>query len=160
VFNYSGGAHVFKNSTQYDQFIDFCDKQVKLSNKAVFTYTLCKQSEFDSFVPVDETEVTTANNTTTELPNNPAINWEVGKTVDKGSLVDNKVRVDWIITNDTEPGHYKSRLDYGYISGTENVDVRDTYGQAWEIDEDIDSDRLVKILKFRAQEKFDSLKDS
>jgi hypothetical protein len=160
VFNYSGGAHVFKNSTQYDQFIDFCDKQVKLSNKAVFTYTLCKQSEFDSFVPVDETEATKANNTTTELPNNPAINWEVGKTVDKGSLVDNKIRVDWIITNDTEPGHYKSRLDYGYISGTENVDVRDTYGQAWEIDEDIDSDRLVKILKFRAQEKFDSLKDS
>jgi hypothetical protein len=160
VFNYSGGAHVFKNSTQYDQFIDFCDKQVKLSNKAVFTYTLCKQSEFDSFVPVDETETTKANNTTTELPNNPAINWEVGKTVDKGSLVDNKIRVDWIITNDTEPGHYKSRLDYGYISGTENVDVRDTYGQAWEIDEDIDSDRLVKILKFRAQEKFDNLKDS
>lgn len=159
VFNYSGGAHVFKNSTQYDQFLDFCDKQVKLSNKAVFTYTLCKQSEFDSFVPVDETEVTTANNTTTELPNNPAINWEVGKTVDKGSLVDNKIRVDWIITNDTEPGHYKSRLDYGYISGTENVDVRDIYGQAWEIDDDVDSDRLVKILKFRAQEKFDSLKN-
>jgi hypothetical protein len=160
VFNYSGGAHVFKNSTQYDQFLDFCDKQVKLSNKAVFTYSLCKQSEFDSFIPVDETEATTANNTTTELPNNPAINWEVGKMVDKGSLVDNKVRVDWIITNDTEPGHYKSRLDYGYISGTENVDVRDIYGQAWEIDDDIDSDRLVKIIKFRAQEKFDSLKNS
>jgi hypothetical protein len=51
VFNYSVGAHVFKNSNQYEQFLYFCDKQVNLSNKKVFTYTLCKQSDFDSFLP-------------------------------------------------------------------------------------------------------------
>jgi hypothetical protein len=51
VYNYSGGAQVFKISSQYDQFISLCEAQVSLKN--TFTYTLCKQSEFDTFVPVE-----------------------------------------------------------------------------------------------------------
>ena len=147
VFNYSGGAHVFKNSTQYDQFLDFCDKQVKLSNKAVFTYTLCRGSEFESFVPVDETEATTANNTTTELPNNPAINWEVGKKVNSELSVDNNIKVEWIITKDTKPGHYTSIL-----TSTNGRDIKsETYT-------DTDLSKLEKILREQALQDFNQLK--
>jgi len=147
VFNYSGGAHVFKNSTQYDQFLDFCDKQVKLSNKAVFTYTLCKQSEFDSFVPVDETEATTANNTTTELPNNPAISWEVGKKVSTELSVDNDIKVEWIITKDTKPGNYTSIL-----TSTNGRDIKsETYT-------DTDLPKLEKTLREQALQDFNQLK--
>jgi hypothetical protein len=147
VFNYSGGAHVFKNSTQYDQFIDFCDKQVKLSNKAVFTYTLCKQSEFDSFVPVDETEATTANNTTTELPNNPAIDWEVGKKVNSELSIDNNIKVEWIITKDTKPGNYTSIL-----TSTNSRDIKsETYT-------DTDLSKLEKTLREQALQDFNQLK--
>jgi hypothetical protein len=147
VFNYSGGAHVFKNSTQYDQFIDFCDKQVKLSNKAVFTYTLCKQSEFDSFVPVDETEATTANNTTTELPDNPAINWEVGKKVNSELSIDNNIKVEWIITKDTKPGNYTSIL-----TSTNSRDIKsETYT-------DTDLSKLEKTLREQALQDFNQLK--
>ena len=147
VFNYSGGAHVFKNSTQYDQFLDFCDKQVKLSNKAVFTYTLCKQSEFDTFVPVDETEATKANNTTTEIPSNPAINWEVGKKVNSELSVDNNIKVEWIITNDTQPGHYTSIL-----KSTNGKDIKsETYT-------DTDLTKLEKTLREQALQDFNQLK--
>jgi hypothetical protein len=147
VFNYSGGAHVFKNSTQYDQFLDFCDKQVKLSNKVVFTYTLCKQSEFDSFIPVDETEATTANNTTTELPNNPAISWEVGKKVSTELSVDNDIKVEWIITKDTKPGNYTSIL----IS----TNGRDIKSEAYT---DTDLTKLEKTLREQALQDFNQLK--
>ena len=147
VFNYSGGAHVFKNSTQYDQFLDFCDKQVKLSNKAVFTYTLCRGSEFESFVPVDETEATTANNTTTELPNNPAIDWEVGKKVNSELSVDNNIKVEWIITKDTKPGHYTSIL-----TSTNGRDIKsETYT-------DTDLSKLEKTLREQALQDFNQLK--
>ena len=57
VFNYSGGAHVFKNSTQYDQFLNFCDKQVKLSNKEYLHTHFVERSEFESLF-CDETEDT------------------------------------------------------------------------------------------------------
>jgi len=147
VFNYSGGAHVFKNSTQYDQFLDFCDKQVKLSNKAVFTYTLCRASEFESFVPVDETEATIANNTTTELPNNPAIDWEVGKKVNSELSVDNNIKVDWIITKDTKPGNYTSIL-----TSTNGRDIKsETYT-------DTDLSKLEKTLREQALQDFNQLK--
>jgi len=147
VFNYSGGAHVFKNSTQYDQFLDFCDKQVKLSNKAVFTYTLCRASEFESFVPVDETEATTANNTTTELPNNPAIDWEVGKKVSTELSIDNDIKVEWIVTKDSKPGNYTSIL-----TSTNGKAVKsETYN-------DTDLKRLESILREQALEDFNQLK--
>lgn len=147
VFNYSGGAHVFKNSTQYDQFLDFCDKQVKLSNKAVFTYTLCRASEFESFIPVDETEATTANNTTTELPNNPAIDWEVGKKVSTELSIDNDIKVEWIVTKDSKPGNYTSIL-----TSTNGKDVKsETYN-------DTDLKRLESILREQALEDFNQLK--
>jgi hypothetical protein len=147
VFNYSGGAHVFKNSTQYDQFLDFCDKQVKLSNKAVFTYTLCKQSEFDSFIPVDEVDEDKANNTTTELPDNPAINWEVGKKVNSELSIDNDIKVEWIITKDTQPGHYTSIL-----TSTNGRDIKsETYT-------DTDLSKLEKTLREEALNDFNQLK--
>ena len=53
VYNYSNGPQVFKTASQWDQFIKLCENQVTLSNKSTFTYTLCKQSEFDTFVPVE-----------------------------------------------------------------------------------------------------------
>jgi hypothetical protein len=49
VYNYSEGSQVFKMASQYQQFIDFCDAQITLSNKNSFTYTLCRQSDFDTF---------------------------------------------------------------------------------------------------------------
>jgi hypothetical protein len=49
VFNYSEGCQVFKNINQFTQFIKLCEKQVS-SGKETFTYTLCRKSEFDSFV--------------------------------------------------------------------------------------------------------------
>jgi len=147
VYNYSGGAHVFKNSTQYDQFLDFCDKQVKLSNKVVFTYTLCKQSEFESFVPVDEADDTKVNNTTTELPDNPAINWEVGKKVNSELSIDNNIKVEWIITKDTQPGHYTSIL-----TSTNGRDIKsETYTET-------DLSKLEKTLREEALKDFNQLK--
>ncbi len=147
VFNYSGGAQVFKNSTQYDQFLDFCDKQVKLSNMAVFTYTLCKESEFESFVPVDEIETTKANNTTTELPDNPAIDWEVGKKVNSELSIDNNIKVEWIVTKDTKPGNYTSIL-----TSTNGRDIKsETYT-------DTDLIKLEKTLREKALQDFNQLK--
>lgn len=49
VYNYSEGCQVFKNINQFNQFISLCQKQSKDYNKASFTYTLCRKSEFDSF---------------------------------------------------------------------------------------------------------------
>ena len=49
VYNYSQGAQVFKNITQFNQFIQLCENQVYI--KSTFTYTLCKQTEFDNFAP-------------------------------------------------------------------------------------------------------------
>lgn len=48
VYNYSQGAQVFKNITQFNQFMQLCEDQVSI--KSTFTYTLCKQSEFDEFI--------------------------------------------------------------------------------------------------------------
>lgn len=51
VFNYSTGAHVFKNVSQWDQFISLCENQINIARKKTFTYTFVKQSEFDNFIP-------------------------------------------------------------------------------------------------------------
>lgn len=53
VFNYSEGAQVFKNKNQYDQFIKLCEKQIKISRKETFTYTLCSKVEFDEYPSPD-----------------------------------------------------------------------------------------------------------
>ena len=86
VFNYSGGAQVFKTVSQWDQFITLCESQVTMAKKDTFTYTLCKQSEFDTFVPttpdtpttpkIVATNVTTGTtniNTTTAPPKTPVV---------------------------------------------------------------------------------------
>jgi hypothetical protein len=57
VFNYSEGSQVFKSITQYEQFIKLCEKQVKLSNKEVFTYTLCSRKEFDDNSKVSNEDI-------------------------------------------------------------------------------------------------------
>ncbi len=54
VFNYSGGSHTFKTISQWDQFILLCENQINISRKKTFTYTFCKQSEFDNFVPKED----------------------------------------------------------------------------------------------------------
>ena len=59
VFNYSTGAQVFKTVSQWEQFITLCESQVTIAKKETFTYTLCKQSEFDNFVPTTPDTPTT-----------------------------------------------------------------------------------------------------
>lgn len=76
VFNYSGGAQVFKTVSQWDQFITLCESQVTTAKKDTFTYTFCKQSDFDTFVPTtSETTPTTptveATNTTPTVTQTP-----------------------------------------------------------------------------------------
>jgi len=50
VNNYSEGCQVFKNISQFNQFISLCETQVSISDKSTFTYTLCRKSDFDSFI--------------------------------------------------------------------------------------------------------------
>ena len=50
VFNWSKGCQVFKMASQFDQFMGFCEKQESEARKNSFTYTLIKQSEFDTYV--------------------------------------------------------------------------------------------------------------
>ena len=80
VFNYSGGAQVFKTVSQWEQFVTLCESQVSTAKKDTFTYTFCKQSEFDNFVPstTDDTKntptiaaTTTTPKITTATPNTP-----------------------------------------------------------------------------------------
>lgn len=48
VFDYSSnGEQTFKNANQFSQFIKLCETQSTIKNS--FTYTLCRQSEYDSF---------------------------------------------------------------------------------------------------------------
>ena len=50
VFNYSdNGSQVFKNINQYNQFMMTVEEQSKVNNN--FTYTICRKSEFDDFIP-------------------------------------------------------------------------------------------------------------
>jgi hypothetical protein len=49
VYNWSEGCQVFKVFSAHGQFMNLCDKQIKVNGKKTFTYTLIKQSEFDSF---------------------------------------------------------------------------------------------------------------
>ena len=53
VFNYSEGAQVFKNKNQYDQFIKLCEKQIQISKKETFSYTLSSKAEFDEYPSPD-----------------------------------------------------------------------------------------------------------
>jgi hypothetical protein len=49
VFNYSDGSQVFKNITQWNQFMELVDAHSKI--KKTFTYTLCRKDEFDNYIP-------------------------------------------------------------------------------------------------------------
>jgi len=61
VFNYSNdGSQVFKNLTHFNQFISLCETQVKTKGK--FSYTVCRKSEFDDYVPKKESEKAKTNN--------------------------------------------------------------------------------------------------
>ena len=85
--------------------------------------------------------------TTTELPDNPAINWEVGKKVNSELSIDNDIKVEWIITKDTQPGHYTSIL-----TSTNGRDIKsETYT-------DTDLPKLEKTLREQALQDFNQLK--
>ena len=80
VYNYSNGAQVFKIASQWDQFIALCESQVTIAKKDTFTYTFCKQSEFDTFVPTTPETVSTpavvttpATTSTTNIPTTTVI---------------------------------------------------------------------------------------
>ena len=61
VFNYSNdGSQVFKNLTHFNQFMNLCQTQAKTKGK--FSYTVCRKSEFDDYVPKKESEKTKTNN--------------------------------------------------------------------------------------------------
>ena len=50
VFNWSEGCQVFKHYAAWEQFMKLCEYQISTTGKKTFTYTLIKQSEFDSFI--------------------------------------------------------------------------------------------------------------
>lgn len=50
VYNYSEGAQVFKNISQFNQFISLCEMQINLTKKDTFTYTLSRNSDFENYV--------------------------------------------------------------------------------------------------------------
>jgi hypothetical protein len=146
VFNYSGGAQVFKTVSQWEQFVTLCENQISIAKKDTFTYTFCKQSEFDNFVPTSETVTSTptvvATNTT-----NPLLDWSAGKMVSKDLYIDNDIKVEYIITQDTKVGTYQ-----GVLSSTNGRDLKgETY-----IDTNLEL--LQKTLKEEAQKDFDQLK--
>lgn len=43
------GSQVFRSRTQYNQFIKLCEEHFKI--KKTFSYTICRKSEFDNFIP-------------------------------------------------------------------------------------------------------------
>jgi len=91
VFNYSGGAHVFKTVSQWDQFITLCENQINVARKKTFSYTFAKQSEFDNFVPSEP--VTTPKVTTTNVKSTtkPVANTPTTSTTPTKTKVDTKV---------------------------------------------------------------------
>ena len=53
VFNYSAdGSQCFKHMNQWKEFLGLCDKQN--NTKQRFTYTLCRKSDFENFIPPPE----------------------------------------------------------------------------------------------------------
>lgn len=145
VFNYSGGAHVFKNAIQYDQFIKLCEEQFTSSKKDTYTYTFCKNSEFEEFVPETETIAQPKVESITSTVD--IANWEPGKLISKDLYVDNNIKVEYVITMDSKPGTYSATL----IS-TKDRDIKsETY-----INSNLDS--LKKILKQEAEKDFNQLK--
>ena len=147
VFNYSGGAQVFKTVSQWDQFISLCESQVTIAKKDTFTYTFAKQSEFDTFVPT--TSETTPTTPTVEATNttSPLLDWSAGKMVSKDLYVDNDIKVEYIITQDTTVGNYS-----GTLTSTNGRDIKsETY-------KNTNLELLQKTLKEEAQKDFDQLK--
>ena len=145
VFNYSGGAHVFKNAIQYDQFIKLCEEQFTSSKKDTYTYTFCKNSEFEEFVPETETIAQPKIESITSTVD--IANWEPGKLMSKDLYVDNNIKVEYVITMDSKPGTYSATL----ISSKDRDIKSETY-----INSNLDS--LKKILKQEAEKDFNQLK--
>ena len=143
VFNYSGGAHVFKTVSQWDQFITLCENQINVSKKKTFTYTFAKQSEFDNFAPTENTQ-----STTVDINNqSPLVNWSPGKMVSKDLYVDNNIKVEYIVTQDTKVGIYQ-----GTLTSTNGRDLKsETYTNT-------NLELLQKNLKSEAEKDFSQLK--
>jgi hypothetical protein len=144
VFNYSGGAHVFKTVSQWDQFITLCENQINISKKKTFSYTFAKQSEFDNFVPTENNTQSTSTDTNNQ---NPLLNWSAGKLISKDLYVDNNIKVEYIITEDTKIGTYQ-----GVLTSTNGKDLKsETYTNT-------NLEILQKTLKTEAEKDFSQLK--
>lgn len=145
VFNYSGGAHVFKNAVQYDQFIKLCEEQFTSSKKDTYTYTFCKNSEFEEFIP--EVETTTQPKVESTTSTVDIANWEPGKLISKDLYVDYNIKVEYVITMDSKPGSYSATL-----TSTKDRDIKsETYTSS-------NLDSLKKLLKEEAEKDFNQLK--
>lgn len=145
VFNYSGGAHVFKNAVQYDQFIKLCEEQFTSSKKDTYTYTFCKNSEFEEFIP--EVETTTQPKVESTTSTVDIAIWEPGKLISKDLYVDNNIKVEYVITMDSKPGSYSATL-----TSTKDRDIKsETYTSS-------NLDSLKKLLKEEAEKDFNQLK--
>ncbi len=82
-----------------------------------------------------------------QLPSNPVINWEAGKRVNSELSIDNDIKVEWIITKDTQPGYYTSIL-----TSTNGRDIKsETYKET-------DLTKLEKTLREQALQDFNQLK--
>lgn len=142
VFNYSEGAQVFKNITQYNQFITLCESQLKKKN--TFTYTLCKVSDLDKFVPDSEDPIVESNKNEVS---NILSNWEPGKRIKSDILVDKDVRVEWYILNGIDINTYK-----GFLKSEKGRDLKS---------EEFSNKDLVQLentLKEEAKKDFDELR--
>lgn len=53
VFNWSEGCQVFRDYSAWEQFIKLCEKQESNTSRKTFTYTLIKESEYNTFTPKD-----------------------------------------------------------------------------------------------------------
>jgi hypothetical protein len=49
LFLSGDGSQVFKSKPQFNQFMQLCEDHNKIKN--TFTYTICRKSEFDDFIP-------------------------------------------------------------------------------------------------------------
>ena len=142
VFNYSEGAQVFKNITQYNQFILLCENQ--LAKKDTFTYTLCNMSDLDKFVPDSEDSIIESQNEVS----NKLSNWEPGKKIMSDILSEKDVKVEWYILNGADIDTYK-----GFLKSEKGRDFKE------EEFSNKDLISLEKTIREEAKKDFDELRN-
>lgn len=72
VFNYSDdGSQVFKNISQYNQFISLIEEQSKTNN--IFSYAICRKSEFIEYIPESDQKQDQKSQSDTQTQDSPEL---------------------------------------------------------------------------------------